>query len=77
MKRFYACQANNAKKQFVPCIEKRQCMMQPVSKERTVNVFLLAGPDAPTVKELMDLPPGMSVVGVGRPNKECAGELSG
>lgn len=51
--------------------------MMPVSpKERMINLYLLAGPEAPTVEELMDLPAGMSVVGIGRPSKECAGELS-
>lgn len=38
-----------------------------------VNLFLLAGPDAPDVEELMSLPEGMSIVGTGRPRKECAG----
>ena len=41
-----------------------------------VNLFLLAGPDAPDVEELMSLPEGMSIVGTGRPRKECAGERS-
>ena len=51
--------------------------MMPVSPtEHMINLFLLAGPEAPTLKELMDLPAGMSVAGIGRPNKECAGELS-
>jgi len=40
------------------------------------NLFLLAGPDAPNIEELMDLPEGMSIVGTGRPNEECAGERS-
>jgi len=41
-----------------------------------VNLFLLAGPDAPDVEELMSLPEGMSIVGTGRPREECAGERS-
>lgn len=42
---------------------------------RPVSLFLLAGPDAPKLEDLMDIPEGMSVIGKGRPNKECAGEL--
>ncbi len=41
---------------------------------RKVNMFVLAGPEAPKLEELVDVPEGMSVIGMGRPSKEFAGE---
>ena len=42
-------------------------------RQRDVNLFALAGRNAPRLKELQHLPAGMRLIGVGRPSDEVAG----
>ena len=44
------------------------------AQKSEVKLFILAGPDAPNLDLLLDAPPGLTVVGMGRPDQEYAGE---
>jgi len=43
-------------------------------QHRNINLFALAGRDAPKLEALQDLPTGMHLIGVGRPSDEVAGK---
>ena len=46
-------------------------------EKRHVNLYALAGSNAPRLKELENLPEGFKLIGVGKPTVEAAGTSGG
>ena len=69
-----ACSSTSLVPAVLPKMAPESGMPKITHQQRNVNLFALAGRNAPKLDALQDLPTGMHLIGVGRPSDEVAGK---